>query len=82
MEDYRTADTWLAAFLIVKGYGLLDFDVSNPKRVEFIFEPGAIEMAEPYYKGAEVVALEFASQLRRLKEKMYERIKDNDAGDS
>jgi len=82
MNNYRTADTWLAAFLIVNEYELLDVDVSNPRCVVFVFEPHAIKMVRPYYNGAQVVALKFARQIRRLKEELYERIGENDTTNS
>jgi len=77
MEDYRTTDLPLACFLILKGFELLNLDVSNPKRVEFSFDSNALEQVEEYWEGAKIPAIRFALELRKLKTKMYEEIKND-----
>lgn len=80
MKDYRTPDSWLAAFLICKGYRLVNMDTKNPNRVEFIFDSSAVELVEGYYQGASVTAIEFARQLKRLKDEMYRMIRGENDG--
>lgn len=76
-DNYRTTDLPLACFLILKGFELLDLDASNPKRVEFRFEPDAFGQVEEYWEGAKVPAIRFALELRKLKTKMYEEIEND-----
>jgi len=79
MRDYRTSDLPLACFLILKGFELLNLDVSNPKRVEFSFDSNALEQVEEYWGGAKIPAIRFALELRKLKTRMYEEIKNDKA---
>lgn len=36
-NEFRTSDFGLAASLVAEGHQIINFDRSNPKRVEFIF---------------------------------------------
>jgi hypothetical protein len=73
-REYTEPDINAAAFLATKGYRFIGLEPSTPNRFAFCFEdPGASAGADSraYYSRATVCAVDFASNLRLLKDRLY-----------
>jgi len=78
MENFKTKDFPLSAFLIAKGFRLLDIE-NHSKRKTFVFEsnPEINRLAQAFYfdknnsKNLQVDAREFIRAERELKTKLY-----------
>ncbi|MDP3763548.1 MAG: DUF5659 domain-containing protein [bacterium] len=78
-NNFATSDFYAAAFLVAKGYRLLDIDKADSRRFHFIFtdEPDRPQLVSAFFAGlVEVNAKEFVSAIKELKSRMY-----NDAMD-
>lgn len=74
-NNFKTKDFYLAAFLLAKGYELLDADRSFPQEIIFIFgdQPKREKLIQEYLYGkAEVDARKLINQIRNLKEIIHE----------
>jgi len=73
METYNTKNLYLACFLRVRGYKIVDLERYGGK-IHFVMED-TLERREDvksYYSGAEVVATDFAKALTELKSMIYD----------
>lgn len=73
MGTYDTKNLYLACFLRVRGYKMVDLDRYGGK-VHFVMEdkPERHDDIKSYYSGAEVVATDFAKALTELKSMIYD----------
>ncbi len=66
MQDFKTSDLSLAAFLMTLDFPLLKTD-GNGRRVVFYFPSTAAEAAPGYLRGEKVSARAFSASVRDLK---------------
>lgn len=73
METYETKNLYLACFLRVRGYKIVDLERYGGK-VHFVMEdkPERRNDVKSYYSNAEVVATDFAKSLTELKSMIYD----------
>jgi len=72
-ERFRTSDLNQAAFLLSRGFSLLNVEPSPDRRRVFCFPEEAAEEAKAFYQNATVSARAFANALRDLKALIRER---------
>ena len=73
-NNFTTSDFYAAAFLVAKGYKLLDIDKADSRRFHFIFtdEPYRAQLVSAFFAGlVEVNAKAFVSAIKELKSLMY-----------
>ena len=83
---YKTGDLWLASFLITHGSKLIKFedDPMKSDRIIFCLKDGQNilnEMADEYYRGATVPAINFKDITLNLKHQVYKRNKAKNEGE-
>ena len=73
METYATKNLYLACFLRVRGYEIVDLERYSGK-VHFVMKdkPERADDVKSYYSSAEVIATDFAKALTELKSMIYD----------
>jgi len=73
VETYDTKNLYLACFLRVRGYKIVELERYGGK-VHFVMEdrPERCDDVKAYYSGAEVAATDFAKSLTELKSMIYD----------
>ncbi len=73
-NNFTTSDFYAAAFLVTKGYKLLDIDKADSRRFHFIFtnEPDRPQLVSAFFAGlVDVNAKAFVTAIKELKSLMY-----------
>ena len=75
MNEYRTFDLGLAAFLRASGIVMSRLEKIDPKKSEFVFEECAgayMSLANAYFNGtATIPALAYFNAIKNLKNQIY-----------
>ena len=84
---YKTGDLWLASFLITHGAKLRKFEDDQVKPDKILFclqdEQNTLkDVADEYYRGATVPAINFKDVTLNLKHQVYRYMKTKNEGES
>lgn len=76
MENFRTSDLWLAAYLLARGNSLAGIDRRDPRRVDFILShPPTTEDMQGFDTGEGLAPIGgLMAGMRKLKRCLYDGV--------